>query len=275
MIRFRTSWLIHRPSAWSFRRSTRPNRSGPSSQSLRAAATWREILVVDDGSSDGTAERAPLPRARASSGTPTTRATARRSNPASANASGDYVLIIDGDGQHSAVDALRLVSFLGEYDLVVGTRARIESAGIDGAPPRQQRAELAGELSDRPRDSRSHVGFTSRADERPPRIPSPAAERILDADHDHAGVREGRLQREVRAHQPSAPRLGESKIKLVSDGARVPHDPAEGDHDLQPAANFLPISGAFFARRGLRHLDGHHAASHHQLVRAPPASSPW
>ena len=44
---------------------------------LRAAAAWREILVVDDGSSDATARARTRP-ARASSGTRTTRETARR-----------------------------------------------------------------------------------------------------------------------------------------------------------------------------------------------------
>ena len=38
-------------------------------------------------------------------------------------ATGDYVLIIDGDGQHRAADAARLVSRLGEYDLVIGARS--------------------------------------------------------------------------------------------------------------------------------------------------------
>ena len=75
----------------------------------------------------------------------------------------------------------------------------IGSAGVGRAPRRQQRAELGGQLSHRPRHSRSHVGLARGADERPPRVSSSAAERILDADHDDAVVREGRLQRAVRA----------------------------------------------------------------------------
>ena len=46
-------------------------------------------------------------------------------------ASGEFVLIIDGDGQHRPEDARRLVSRLGEYDLVIGARA-VDDAG-DGA----------------------------------------------------------------------------------------------------------------------------------------------
>jgi len=38
-------------------------------------------------------------------------------------AAGEFVLIVDADGQHPPEDALRLVSRLGEYDLVVGARS--------------------------------------------------------------------------------------------------------------------------------------------------------
>jgi glycosyltransferase involved in cell wall biosynthesis len=44
------------------------------------------------------------------------------------HATGEFVLIIDGDGQHRAADATRLVSFLGEYDLVIGARASATQA---------------------------------------------------------------------------------------------------------------------------------------------------
>jgi len=37
-------------------------------------------------------------------------------------ASGEFVLIVDGDGQHHAEDARRIVGRLGEFDLVVGAR---------------------------------------------------------------------------------------------------------------------------------------------------------
>ena len=38
-------------------------------------------------------------------------------------ATGAFVLIVDADGQHRPSDAARLVSHLGDYDLVVGARS--------------------------------------------------------------------------------------------------------------------------------------------------------
>src|SRR4029077_11342620 len=43
-------------------------------------------------------------------------------------ATGDAILIVDGDGQHRAADAVRLVSRLDEYDLVVGARSAATQA---------------------------------------------------------------------------------------------------------------------------------------------------
>jgi glycosyltransferase involved in cell wall biosynthesis len=89
---------------------------------LRAAAEWREIIVVDDGSTDDTGERA------AAAGAIVVRHPYNMGNGAAVKngirrAAGEYVLIVDADGQHPPEDALRLVSKLGEYDLVIGARS--------------------------------------------------------------------------------------------------------------------------------------------------------
>jgi glycosyltransferase involved in cell wall biosynthesis len=94
---------------------------------LSAAGPWREIIVVDDGSADETCARA------SAAGATVVRHPYNKGNGAAVKsgirkASGDYVLIVDGDGQHSPDDARRLVARLGEYDLVIGARSRSTQA---------------------------------------------------------------------------------------------------------------------------------------------------
>ena len=89
---------------------------------LAAAAAWHEILVVDDGSSDGTGPQA------AAAGARVLRHPYNKGNGAAVktgirHATGMHVLIVDADGQHHASDAARLVSHLDAYELVVGARS--------------------------------------------------------------------------------------------------------------------------------------------------------
>jgi len=89
---------------------------------LNAAARWREILVVDDGSSDGTGAEA------AAAGARVVRHPYNKGNGAAVKsgirvATGACILIADGDGQHRPADAERLVAQIGDYDLVVGARS--------------------------------------------------------------------------------------------------------------------------------------------------------
>jgi glycosyltransferase involved in cell wall biosynthesis len=76
--------------------------------SLGAAAAWHEIIVVDDGSGDGTAARA------AAAGAAVVTHPYNKGNGAAVksgirHATGDYVLIIDDDGQQPPKDARRIV----------------------------------------------------------------------------------------------------------------------------------------------------------------------
>jgi glycosyltransferase involved in cell wall biosynthesis len=116
---------------------------------LRAAATWKEIIVVDDASDDDTEARA------AAAGACVVRHPYNKGNGASVktgirHASGEWILVIDADGQHPAADAVRLVQNLGVYDLVVGARSartqastvrRVGNAVLNG---------IAGYLANRP-----------------------------------------------------------------------------------------------------------------------------
>jgi glycosyltransferase involved in cell wall biosynthesis len=89
---------------------------------LRRVAAWHELLVVDDGSTDDTAAAAIDAGARV------IRHPHNLGNGAAVKtgirqATGTFVLILDGDGQHRAADATRLVAGLDTYDLVVGARS--------------------------------------------------------------------------------------------------------------------------------------------------------
>src|SRR5687767_11561220 len=94
---------------------------------MASAGGWHEIIVVDDGSADDTAARAQ------GAGAVVVRHPYNKGNGAAVKsgirrASGEFVLIVDGDGQHRAADAQRLVARLGEYDLVVGARSAATQA---------------------------------------------------------------------------------------------------------------------------------------------------
>lgn len=96
---------------------------------LTDAANWHEIIVVDDGSADGTGDQASAAGARV------IRHPYNKGNGAAVKtgiraATGEHLLIIDADGQHQPADAVRLVSKLGEYDLVVGARSSATQATL-------------------------------------------------------------------------------------------------------------------------------------------------
>ena len=116
---------------------------------LRAAARWHEVIVIDDDSSDATEDRARAAGARV------LRHPYNKGNGAAVksgirSATGEFVLIIDADGQHPPEDAHRLVRRLGDYDLVVGARRSTTHAGIARRAGNAFLNWLAGYLTGRP-----------------------------------------------------------------------------------------------------------------------------
>jgi glycosyltransferase involved in cell wall biosynthesis len=116
---------------------------------LAGAAAWHEIIVVDDGSADSTSEQA------ARAGATVVRHPYNKGNGAAVKsgirrATGDFVMIVDGDGQHQASDAVRLASRLGEYDLVVGARPSSTQATALRRLGNGLLNRLAGYLAGRP-----------------------------------------------------------------------------------------------------------------------------
>lgn len=116
---------------------------------LVAVARWREVLVVDDGSSDDTAQQARSAGARVVSH-PYNKGNGAAVKTGIRQASGACVLIVDADGQHRPADAARLVAHLDAYDLVVGARSPASQAGWARRAGNSSLNAIAGYLAGRP-----------------------------------------------------------------------------------------------------------------------------
>ena len=91
-----------------------------------------EVIVVDDGSSDKTAENAQ------SAGAIVYQHPYNIGNGAAVktgirNATGEVLVFIDGDGQHSPEDIAKLLEHIPEYDMVVGARSFNDQATLGRA----------------------------------------------------------------------------------------------------------------------------------------------
>jgi glycosyltransferase involved in cell wall biosynthesis len=211
---------------------------------LNAAARWHEIIVIDDGSGDKTSERA------VASGAVVARHPYNKGNGAAVKtgirrATGEFVLIIDGDGQHPPEDAKRLVSRLGEFDLVVGARATSTQATHARRFGNEALNWLAGYLTGRDVPDLTS-GFRGARREYllefihllPNGFSTPTTTTLAFLK---AGYNVAFEPIEARS------RVGQSKIHLARDGAKFLMIMLKIITLFSPLRIFLPISVASFA----------------------------
>jgi glycosyltransferase involved in cell wall biosynthesis len=208
---------------------------------LRAEAPWHEILVVDDGSRDETGARASQAGAEVVRH-PYTKGNGAAVKTGIRRARGEFVLIVDGDGQHAPSDARRLVQRLGEYDLIIGARSVQTQATLGRRLGNQMLNQLAGYLTGRPiADLTSGFRGARREHLReflhllPNGFSTPTTTTLAFIK---AGYNVGFEPVEARA------RLGHSKIRFARDGARFLLILLKVITIFSPLRVFVPISAA-------------------------------
>lgn len=212
-------------------------------EALAAAGAWHEIIVVDDGSRDGTAAEA------CRAGAIVVKHPYNKGNGAAVKsgirrASGEYVLIIDGDGQHRPDDASRLVARLGGYDLVIGARAGATQATYARRMGNSMLNRLASYLTSR-EISDLTSGFRAARREYlaefihllPNGFSTPTTTTLAFIK---AGYNVTFEPVEARA------RVGQSKIRFARDGAKFLMIILKIVTIFSPLRVFLPISLATF-----------------------------
>src|SRR2546426_2529388 len=211
---------------------------------LRATAPWHEIIVVDDGSVDSTGDHARGAGARV------IRHPYNKGNGAAVKtgiraATGEFILIVDADGQHRPEDAQRLVSRLGEYDLVIAARGAATQATLMRRLGNLTLNRLASHLTARPIPDLTSGFRAARRDCLrefihlvPTGFSTPTTTTL-------AFIKAGYNVAFEPIH--ARPRSGRSKIRFAHDGARFLLILLKIVTLFSPLRIFLPISVLSFA----------------------------
>jgi glycosyltransferase involved in cell wall biosynthesis len=113
---------------------------------LKSVNNGYEIVVVDDGSTDNTYNLA------VGAGVKVIRHPYNKGYGAALktgirNANGDIVLLMDADGQHQPKDIENILSYIGEYDMVVGARTKNSKVSLLRRPGKKILSIVANYLA--------------------------------------------------------------------------------------------------------------------------------
>jgi glycosyltransferase involved in cell wall biosynthesis len=207
------------------------------------ARGFREVLVVDDGSSDATAARATAAGARV------VRHPYNKGNGAAVKtgireALSEVVLLMDADGQHDPGEVASIYEPIGRFDMVIGARASKDQSFTRALGNTLFKA-LASWLTGRPIPDLTS-GFRAARRERLLEIlhllpngfsyPTTSCLAFLKA-----GLSVDFVKVRVR------PRVGTSKIKVLRDGTRFLLIILKIVTLYSPLRVFFPVSAAAFA----------------------------
>lgn len=210
---------------------------------LLAAAPWHEVLVIDDGSTDGTGKAAQDAGARVVRH-PYNKGNGAAIKTAIRSAQSDWIAIVDADGQHRAEDAKRLVERLGDFDLVIGARDPRTQATAGRRLGNAILNRLASYLTERPIPDLTSGLRAARREYLlefihllPNQFSTPTTTTLafIKAGYNVAFEPIGAL-----------PRVGTSKIRLASDGAKFLLILLKVVTIFSPLRIFAPLSALTF-----------------------------
>jgi glycosyltransferase involved in cell wall biosynthesis len=202
-----------------------------------------EVLVIDDGSTDATAERARAAGARVISH-PYNIGNGAAIKTGIREARGSIIVMMDADGQHDPADIPRLLEPLGQYDMVVGARTRDSETSLHRDLANKIYNGFASYICNR-RIEDLTSGFRA--------IRAAAARAflyLLPNTYSYpttltlAIVRSGRSLKYVPVK--TARRVGRSKIRLLRDGTRFFFIILKIATLFSPMKVFLPVSVLMF-----------------------------
>jgi glycosyltransferase involved in cell wall biosynthesis len=213
-------------------------------QQVRKLHPSAEIIVIDDGSSDHTAEAALLAGAKVYAH-PYNIGNGAAVKTGIRIASGDVLVLMDGDGQHDPAEIQHLLAFLPEYEMVVGARTRRGQASIGRALGNRFYNRFASYVAKFPIEDLTSGFRAIKADL------AKSFLYLLPNTYSYPttitlGVlRSGRPVKYVPI-QAQSRKLGKSKIRFFQDGARFFMIIVKICTLYSPMRVFLPVSFIMF-----------------------------